>query len=175
MVANLIPWRRRKEDTRLTRMPRSEESPFLALHRHWDELFDEFFRDVEETLGLPALRQWSGAREGLAAPRVDLSETEDEYMVNADLPGLEEKDVEVTLDNDALAIKGQRQEEHEEKKRDYHLMERSYGEFRRSIPLPHGVDTEKVKASFKNGVLRVHLPKSPEARAHRKVIAISEE
>ena len=108
-----------------------------------------------------------------AMPKVDMAETAEEFVVKADLPGLEEKDLKVTLDGDLLTIRGTRSEEKEDKRRDYHLMERSYGEFHRTIQLPAGVDRDKVKAAFKNGVLNVTLPKRLEARAESRHIEIA--
>jgi len=173
MVSNLIPWRRRK-DVRVSKVPREEEHPYLALHRHWNDLFDEFFHDFEVAFGLP-LHARGGHTLGVAAPSVDVSETDDAIEVKADLPGLDEKEVEVTLEDDALVIRGEKKQEREEKKRDYHLTERTYGEFQRVIPMPRGLDADKVKASFKKGVLHVTLPKTPEARQNRRSIHVSAE
>jgi HSP20 family protein len=170
MNKNLIPWRRSRE----LPVRRVEENPFLALHQRMNELFDGFFSDFEE--GFTERRAGSLARRsGLAVPTVDVSETDDEVLVTADLPGLTEKDVEVTLDRDVVTIRGSRKEEREEKKKNYHLMERSYGEFHRVIPLPEGIDKDKAKATFKNGVLKLALPKLPEAKAERRHIDVTAE
>ena len=109
----------------------------------------------------------------MSAPSVDVSETDDEVQVTADLPGLTEKDVEVTLEDGALTIRGEKKEEREEKKRNYHLVERSYGRFERAVALPHGIDPGKVKARFRNGVLHVTLPKTPENRSRSRAIEIT--
>lgn len=96
-------------------------------------------------------------------PAVDMVDEKDEIVVKADLPGLDQKDIEVTVQDGTLTIRGERKEEKEEKKEDYYYAERTYGAFMRSLPLPKGVDADKVKATFKKGVLEVHLPKAKEA------------
>ena len=169
MTRKLIPWRRDRTELAAQR---EEDNPFLSLHRSMNELFDDFFKDFEGAFsGSP----WTAlARSaGTATPRVDVSETDEEVSVTADLPGLEEKDISVTLDNDVLTIRGSRKDEREEKKKNYHLMERSYGEYQRSILVPGSVDKDKVKASFKNGVLKVAMPKLPEAKTAAKKIEIA--
>lgn len=100
-------------------------------------------------------------------PSVDVSETEKNVLVKAELPGLEPKDVDLTIERDTLILRGEKKQESEEKNENYHRVERSYGSFHRSIPLPVKVDAEKVKAKFKNGVLTVTLPKDKSARPRR--------
>ena len=95
------------------------------------------------------------------APRVDVSETDTELKIEAELPGIDEKDVEVVLSDGRLTIKGEKKQEKEEKKKDYHMVERSYGSFARSIVLPFEADPDKVKATFAKGVLTVTVPKPP--------------
>jgi HSP20 family protein len=106
-----------------------------------------------------ALAEWS--------PRINVSETEKEIQVTAELPGIEEKDVEVTLDNGVLLIKGEKKAEKEEKNKNYHRVERSYGAFTRSFTLPQTVSGEEAQAEYNNGVLRVTLPKREEAKSRR--------
>lgn len=171
MRKSLIPWRR---DSAETAMARREENPFVDFHRQMNRLFEDFFSDFEgRSSGL--LFPSAFGHLDASTPRVDVAETDKEVTVNADLPGLDEKDVQVTLDDDILTIRGVRKDEREEKKRNYHLAERSYGEFQRAIPLPGGLDTEHVKAAFKKGVLTVTLPKRPEAQSKKKTIAIENE
>ena len=95
--------------------------------------------------------------------------------MKAELPGLEEKDVEVLLDNETLTIKGEKKEEKEDKGKGYYHVECSYGSFHRVIPLPAGIDQKKVQAQFKNGVLNITLPKAEEAKAKGKKIPIKSE
>ena len=122
-------------------------------------------REMEEMFGrMPTL--WGDAERGWA-PAVDMVDRKDEIALLVDLPGLTEKDVEVTVQDGTITIKGERKAETEEKKDDDYYCERSYGSFLRSLPLPTGVEAEKVKATFKNGVLEVHLPKVPEAKGKK--------
>ncbi|GIK40693.1 MAG: hypothetical protein BroJett011_45260 [Chloroflexota bacterium] len=93
------------------------------------------------------------------SPRVDVTENEKEVRITAELPGLEEKDIDVSLSNDVLTISGEKKAEREDKGDNYYRMERSYGSFHRSIPLPTEVDTDHCDATFKNGVLQITLPK----------------
>ncbi len=171
MSTKLVPWRRHAAAA----APERDEHPFLTLQRQMNRLFDE-----------PLLGGWGdGLRWPQAGclmrhmpfetPRVDIAETDSAIEVTADLPGLDEKDVQVTLDEHLLQIHGEKKTEHEEKKKNFHLMERSYGTFERAIPLPTGIDPKKVKATFKKGVLQVTLPKLPEAQARRKEIKIEKE
>ncbi len=105
-------------------------------------------------------------------PAADVSETDKAYEITAELPGMDEKNIEVKLANGVLTIKGEKQEEKEEKQKDYHMRERSFGSFQRTFQVPDGVDSDKIEASFKNGVLSVTLPKSPEAQKAEKKIAV---
>jgi HSP20 family protein len=105
----------------------------------------------------------------LRVPRVDMVETDAGYELTAELPGLTEKDVECTLSGNTLTVKGQRREEKEEKRKDYYLKERSVGSFERRLTVPEEVDVDKLAASVSAGVLKVVLPKKPEARKARKI------
>lgn len=157
--------------------PRAEATwqPLASLRSEMDRLFDNFWRGV----GAPATgaaqaalpRLFEGAF-GAAAPALDLVETADGYRLTAELPGMDAKDVELTVADDMLTIKGEKKEEREEKTESFHLSERRYGSFQRALPLPRGVDRAKVEASFDKGVLTVILPKAPEATAARTRIEI---
>jgi HSP20 family protein len=105
-------------------------------------------------------------------PVVDAAESEKEYRITAELPGMTDKDVEVALANGVLTLKGEKKEEKEEKEKDYYMSERCYGSFHRSFPLPEDVDAERVEAKLKDGVLTVLLPRTGQAQANRKTIAI---
>jgi HSP20 family protein len=149
--------------------------PFENLRREVDRLFDDFdsgfwrspfrapFFDVEP------LRHGNGSA---AIPAVDVSETDKGYEITAELPGMDEKNVEVKLANGVLTIKGEKHDEKEEKKKDYYMRERSFGSFERIFAVPDGVDSEKIEARFNKGVLSVTLPKSPEAQKAEKKIAV---
>lgn len=124
----------------------------LKQGKEW--VFDHFFEprwDEIETTGV-----W--------APKLDFSETADAYTVKAEVPGVEQKDLSVSLDNQILTIKGGKHKEKEEKGEKYHRVERSWGEFARTIALPGAADTEKVNATFKDGVLTITLPKTQAAK-----------
>jgi HSP20 family protein len=128
-------------------------SPFRELAREMEETFGRFF---------PA---WSEERGGYPwTPAVDMADEKDAIVVKVDLPGLDQKDIEVTVQDGTLTIRGERKEEKEEKKDNYYCSERSYGAFLRSLPLPQGVEADQVKATFKKGVLEVRLPKAKEAK-----------
>jgi HSP20 family protein len=107
-----------------------------------------------------------------AAPAADVAESEKGYEITVDLPGMDEKNIEVQLSNGNLTIKGEKKEEKEEKKKDWYLSERRYGSFQRAFRVPDGVNADKIEANFKNGVLTVSLPKSPEAVKNEKKIPI---
>jgi len=144
--------------------------PFESLRREIDRLFEDFDRGV---WGFPSRRLFDIEpfwRRGATVPAVDIIEREKDYRLTAELPGMEEKDIELGISDDMMTIKGEKREEKEEKKKDYYMSERRYGTFQRSFPLPTGVDADKIEASFKKGVLTVTLPKKPEAvKPERKV------
>ena len=109
---------------------------------------------------------------GVMAPRVDVKETDKAVEVHAELPGVDEKDVDVSLAEGVLTIRGEKKQEREEKEKAYYLMKRGYGAFLRQIPLPFEVDEDKVEARFDKGVLTVVLPKSPAAEARTRKIEV---
>lgn len=141
--------------------------PFERLHRQIDDLFSNSW----------LTRAWpgNGAQPSAVMPSLDVSEDETQFVATAELPGIDEQDVEVTLADNVLTIKGEKKSEREEKdeKKNYHLLERSFGSFRRSIALDAEVDARNVKATFDKGVLRVVLPKSPQQPARSTRIEIS--
>jgi HSP20 family protein len=144
--------------------------PKRALARApWQEL--ERLEHEMEHMFWPFARMfpWSGTRELAPGwmPAVDMVERKDEIVLRADLPGLQEKDIEVSVQDGMLTLRGERKEEREEKDEDYYYCERSLGKFSRSLTLPTGVDAEHVKATFKNGVLEVHLPRTKESKARK--------
>lgn len=145
---------------------REEESPFYSLQRAVDQVFDNFFDGFG--LGPFSLDR----RMGSFSPQIDVSEADREFQVTVELPGMDEKDVEISLVNNLLILKGEKKEEKEDKRKDYYRMERSYGFFERSIPIPEGIDLDKIEASFKKGVLKVTLPKTAEYQKERKRIPI---
>jgi len=152
-----------------------EWRPLASLRREIDRLFDDFHlgtwhRPAGSMFDVEPF--WRGELSFGKAPAVDIAEREKEYEITAELPGIEEKDIDVKFADGMLTIKGEKKEEKEEKKKDYYLSERRFGSLQRSFQVPDGVDAEKIEASFKNGVLTVVLPKSAEAQKREKKIAI---
>ena len=147
--------------------------PFENLRREVDRLFDDFgVRSPFSGSMFDVVPFWRREVTWPAAPAVDFTDTEKAYELTAELPGIDEKDIEVKVANGILSIKGEKQEEKEEKKKDYYLRERNFGSFERSFQVPDGVDTDKIEASFKKGVLTVTLPKKPEAQTAAKKIDV---
>ena len=162
-MRDLMPWNRGRDVT----VRRGEEvNPFLTLHREMNRLFDDVFRGFD----LAPFGSARGGDGGMGWPNIEVGETDKEVKVTAELPGLEEKDVDVELANGVLAIKGEKKTETEDKDRLF--SERTYGRFERRFPLDN-VEEDKVSASFKNGVLTVTLPKSAKTQQNVKRIAIS--
>ena len=148
--------------------------PFENLKQEVDRLFDEFDSGFWRT---PFRRSLFGfetprARAMVAAPATDVTEKDGAYDIAVELPGMEEKDIDVSVANGMLTIKGEKKQEKEEKRKDYYLSERRYGSFERTFGLPDGVDTDKIAANFKKGVLTITLPKTPEAQKQEKKIAV---
>lgn len=138
--------------------------PFLSLHRNVNRLFDEVFRgiDTPSVLGRTAFHNGTW-------PSVEFSETDKEIRVTAEIPGLDENDIEVILDDGVLTLRGEKKSETEDKDRQF--SERYYGRFERRFGMGREVDEDKVTATFKNGVLTVTLPRSEKAQASAKRIA----
>jgi HSP20 family protein len=137
--------------------------PFLSLHREMNRLFDDVFRG---TLDAP---RTTGGEGGLMLPNVDVSESENEVRISAELPGVSEKDVEVTLNDDILTIRGEKRAERHEERENLYVSERSFGTFQRSMRLPFPVEPDQVKADFQNGVLTVTLPKGKAQERSRRI------
>jgi len=135
--------------------------PFLSLQREIDRLFEDF------TSGFPTMPSVASGNGGSLMPSTDVTETDKEIEITAELPGLEEKDVQVNFADGVLTIRGEKKAEKEEKDKNYRLVERSYGSFERSIALPEGVKPEDVKATIAKGVLTVKVPKPAPAQAKK--------
>lgn len=161
-MRDLIPWR----GITPARLERGAEHPLLSLQREIERMFE----DLRRGLDLPVLGL---AGEGMISPRIDVTESEEALVVTAELPGLEEKDIEVSLNEDVLVLKGEKKADREEKRAGYVYAERSFGAFERRIPMAFGVLADKVTAAFKNGVLTVTLPKNPEAVTHVRHIPVN--
>ncbi|GLS63464.1 heat-shock protein Hsp20 [Methylobacterium oxalidis] len=163
-VRDLIPWGRSTNAPLPSRMRDEPASPFLTLHREMNRLFDDVFSGLGG--GMPGL-----ATRGLGWPSVELVETEQGLRVSAELPGLDEKDVELTIDDGVLTLRGEKRAETTDTQRGY--SERSYGRFERVLALPFAVEEDKVEATFRNGVLSVTLPRSAKAPERGRRIAIN--
>jgi len=168
-VRDLIPWGRTRSSAPSTMQQGEELSPFLTLHREMNRLFDDVFNRFDT--GIPSvfgrMPGWSGG----SWPSIEVNATDKDVRVSAELPGMDEKDIEVLVDEDVLTIRGERKTETEDQ--DRRVSERYYGRFERSVALPFEVEEDKAEASFKNGVLTVTLPKSPKAQERAKRIAIN--
>ena len=157
-------------------MPHAAVHPFESLRREMNRLFDDFSGDFWTS----AFRRpnfeiapfWRHDAALASAPAVDIAESDNAFEITADMPGLDEKSIEVTVNSDMITIKGGKEEEKEEKKKDYYLHERRFGSFERSFRIPDAVDAEKIEASFHKGVLNVKLPKKAGAQHPEKKIAI---
>jgi len=138
-------------------------SDFDRMRREMDKVWDTFLEgDV-----------WKESKEdSVWLPSVDVSETKNDLVVKAELPGMDPKDIDITLSDGHLMIKGQKRHEKEEKDEDYHSVERSYGSFVRAVHLPKEVKHDKIHASYKNGVLKIVLPKSEEAKTKEVKIKV---
>ncbi len=150
--------------------------PFENLRREIDRVFDDFgggmWRSPFGRSLFDVQPLWQREPTWATAPAVDVAETEKAYEITAELPGMDEKNVEVKFADGVLTVKGEKREEKEEKKKDYYLSERSFGSFQRAFQVPDGVDADKIEASFKNGVLTVTMPKSVEAQKSAKKITV---
>ena len=155
----IIPWRRSDQ-----RWPAEREGdPFSYLRQQVNRVFDDFWGEPSLARG----ETWSGF-----APQVDVTETDKDVKVCAEIPGVEAKDIDVSVEDGTLRIRREKKYEREENEKGQYRMERSYGSFERAIPLPVEVDEAKAKAEFKNGVLRLTLPKRPGAQSRRKKIPV---
>lgn len=152
-----------------------EWTPFDSMRREIDRLFEDFTpfgwraplrRPASDVDGPMTPRRWA------VNPAFDLVEKDKEYEITAELPGLDEKSIEVKLNDHQLTIRGEKSEAREDKEKDYYLSERRYGSFQRSFQLPDTVDTGAIDASFSKGVLTVRLPKSAAARKAEKTISV---
>jgi len=164
-MRDLIPWGRSSPAPSAYRD--SEQNPFLALHREVNRLFDNVFRSFDAPI--PAFSRLSSWSSGW--PNVEISENDKEVRVTAEVPGLEEKDIDVTLDDGVLTLRGEKRSETEDKDRQF--SERFYGRFERRIPLGVEIEEDKAAADFRNGVLTVTLPKTARAQSKAKRIAIN--
>ncbi len=142
----------------------NNDNPFQMIQNEMNELFDSFFGDF-------SIKPFN---EGLRNnyPQIDIKETDSEISIEAELPGLDEKDIKLTLSNNVLSISGEKRQDNEEKKSQYCHVERAYGTFRRDIPIYTEIQEDKIKASFKKGVLKIQLPKTKEGALVSRMIPV---
>jgi HSP20 family protein len=164
-ITDIIPWNRNRA---LATRRQDVADPFNMLRRDIDRVFGDFLGDLR----WPDRMNMLDRQMGSFMPEIDVKETDKEFRVTADLPGMDEKDLEVTFVEGALSIKGEKREEHEEEKGNMFHSERRYGAFERMIPLSSDIDLNKAKAAFKKGVLKITLPKTENARSNRKTIPV---
>ncbi len=145
---------------------RRSKDPIEQLYRDMNRLFDEF-------VGSSDLTRRDNAE--CFDPCLDIRENDKEYIIEAEVPGMDKKDVELAINNDVLTIRGEKKSETEDKKDNYYRIERSFGRFSRDIPLPDDIQQDKINAKFKNGLLKIELPKKPQAQRSVKRIDIQSE
>lgn len=160
-ITSWMPWRRKqpREETE-----KDTENPIAVFEQDIDRMFDSFFRGFGLTPFGALENEWM-----TFSPRVDIVDSDKEVKVSVELPGMDQKDVNVTLARDVLTVSGEKHQEKEDRGKNYHRMERSYGAFKRTIPLMCDVDEGKAEATFKNGVLTVTLPKTVEGQCVRTI------
>ena len=184
-IKKWVPWNwfKKEEAAEGHRVPvRREAAPagqtgpadsLVRFHREIDRLFEQAFRGFGA--GLPSLDRsaWPFADGGLLKPTLDLGATANEYTVNVEIPGVDEKDIDLEIVNDTLTIRGEKRQESEHRDRDYYRMERSYGSFQRVLSLPEDVDQGGVRAAFDKGVLTIILPRRSVPRADVRKITVT--
>lgn len=148
---SLVPWRRE-----------GQLGLFQQFQRDMDQLMQRFFSDADQGSTATALASWT--------PRIDVEEDDKQFVVKADLPGVDPKDVDISVQDNALVLRGHKKEEKEEKKKNYHRVERFEGQFYREIGLPRSIDADKIQAKCTNGVVTVSIPKKAEAQPKKVAI-----
>ena len=162
-IKDLLPWARKGE---APEGKPAETNAIAALQREMNQVFENFWSRFGKSFG--AL-DWPW---GQSEAKSDVVQTDNAVEISIELPGMEMKDVEVSVGDDVLTVKGEKRIERQEEKKGYYLSERSYGAIYRAIPLPPGVDGSKAEATFRNGVLTIRLPQTPEAQAKVRRIEV---
>jgi HSP20 family protein len=153
--------------------PERSYDPTLPIHRDIDRLFDHFWRGFSPlAMGSSGFFPSLGET-GILKPKVDLSASEQEYLLTVEIPGVSEKDVAVDVSGNTMTIKGEKKQEKEEKDKNYYRIERIYGSFQRVLSLPDDVDQESIKANFKNGVLSITMPRKALPKGEVKQIQVT--
>ncbi len=157
----------RMKNTKNLAVRREEESPSAAFLHEMNRMMENFYQGF----GFTPQQE----RTGLFIPSIDVVDTGEGIKITAELPGMEQNDIDISITKDVLNIKGEKKAEKEEKGKGFYRMERSYGSFNRTIPIPAEVDTDKVEATFKKGILTISLPKTDKALRDAKRISIKSE
>jgi len=158
---SMVPWGRKRDSEMEVRR---EQDPFLRIQDEMDRMFNSFF---DRSSGLSRMDDLQGF-----APTLDVYETDKEIKVDVELPGMNEKDIDITVGNNVLTISGRRETEDTQKGKSFYRHERSFGSFRRSIELPEEVDEDNIDATYSRGVLKITLPKTQQSVSMRKKIQI---
>jgi len=168
-IMDLVPWKREKPG--LSPAKAEKTSPVYSIHREMNRLFDHAFG------GFPLSFPFGDTETGINdfSPSVDITENDDEVRITAEVPGMDEKSLDISLSRGVVSIKGEKRSEHKEKKNEYYRMERSYGSFHRAIPVPSEIDEEKATATCRDGILTIVLPKTARARREVERIAVKSE
>ncbi|MCE5303042.1 MAG: Hsp20/alpha crystallin family protein [Planctomycetaceae bacterium] len=156
-MMGLIPWRNKQPEGRS-----NDLSPLVALRGEMDRLFDTFLREPFQAIDWPS---WGGSDKW--SPAVDIAESDKEMTIQAELPGIDPKELDVSVTGNQLVLSGEKRESSERKEKGVYHSEARYGSFRRVIPLPEGLDTEHIDAQYANGVLTLKLPKTASTQAKR--------
>jgi HSP20 family protein len=162
-LGSLSPWRDR---TQVDAHPGTYSDPFANFRREVDRMFDDFFKGAGH-----GLQSWNAGWQAMA-PRIDISDSDKELVVTAEIPGLDEKDLEVTLAGDLLTIKGEKKTENEDRNGNAYYVERRFGSFARSVRLPFEAGDQQVEANYDRGILTVRVPKPPEAQRQVRRIEV---
>ncbi len=153
---SLVPWRQKRPGQSAANRA---ETSLARLRSEMDSLFERFFRDPWGWPEFPAT--------GLATPRMDLAESENAITVTVELPGVDPKDVAIDVTGNSLTVRGEKKQQKEDKRKDYHFVERQYGCFQRTVQLPSTIDPDRVEARYKDGVLTIEIAKRQEAKPKR--------
>ncbi len=162
-VKDLIPWVRKTEPGRAET---AQDNPILALQREMNQVFEQLWSRFGRDFGS---LDWPF---GQSEAKADIVQTDDAVEISIELPGMSMEDIEVSISDDQLTVKGEKKIERQEEKKGYYLSERSYGSIWRTLPLPPGVDATKAEATFKHGVLTIRLPHSAEAKSKVRHIEV---
>lgn len=156
----------------LSRRHRLPHNPLLNLHDEIDRLFDQTFRGIEFPSPFFKKHPFHSLSEGLLKPDVDISGTEKEYTITAELPGMTDEDISIEVKGDSLILKGEKRQEEKSEEEGYYRVERNYGSFQRVLTVPKDADVDNIKAQYRSGVITITLPRKSEAIAETKKISI---